>query len=475
MNRNKYPELPVLLVDDEPDFLNSAEITLAADGITHVVTLSDSRQVEEFLLVNSVSMIALDLNMPFISGRQLLPKIVRNHPGIPVIVITAVNEVDAAVEAMKNGAFDYLLKPVDDSRLLTAVRRSLEMGEVRAENVKLKEYLLSRKLKHPELFASIITMSPMMHAIFQYVEAIARTSLPVLITGETGSGKELIARSIHDLSERRGEFVAENVAGLDDHLFSDTLFGHKRGAFTGADRDRPGLIERASGGTLFLDEIGDLAVETQVKLLRLLQEKQFYPLGSDMPKLSDARIVVATLQNLEELAKNGTFRKDLYYRLQSHHIHLPPLRERKEDIPLLVNHFLEKAAAELIKKIPAFPKELLILLKNYSFPGNIRELEGMIFDALSRHQSGILALEPFREKIGIKSSQMLPSTQEVELNGFDLVFGDPLPNLKQVEELLIAEALRRADDNQTIAAQLLGLTRRALNNRLQRRKGEDDQ
>ena len=294
MNQNFFPRKPVVLVDDEEHFLMSAEFALTSDGINNVCTFNDSRTVLSFLKNNETSVIALDMNMPHISGWDLLPQIVRDFPQIPVIIITAVNEVETAVESMKAGAFDYILKPVDDQRLTSAVRRALEISQVRDENTKLKEYLLSRRLKHPETFEFIITQSSAMDSIFQYIEAIATTPLPVLITGETGTGKELIARAIHKLSGRTGEFIAENVAGLDDNLFSDTLFGHKKGAFTGADSDRQGLIERATNGTLFLDEIGDLAIESQVKLLRLVQEKQYYPLGSDIPKLTDARIVVAT-------------------------------------------------------------------------------------------------------------------------------------------------------------------------------------
>jgi len=469
MNQNTYPKLPVVLVDDEEHFLMSAEFALSSDGITNVKSISDSRKVESFLEENDVAVVALDMNMPHIGGWELLPKIVRNYPNVPVIVITAVNEVETAVESMKAGAFDYILKPVDDQRLTSAIHRALEFSQVRAENKRLKEYLLSRELKHPDAFDFIITQSPAMHAIFQYIEAIAATPLPVLITGETGTGKELIARAIHNLSGRQGEFVAENVAGLDDNLFSDTLFGHKKGAFTGAEKDRLGLIERASSGTLFLDEIGDLAVESQVKLLRLLQEKQYYPLGSDMPKLSGARIVVATLQNLEELSHKDVFRKDLFYRLQSHHIHLPPLRDRKEDIPLLVDFFMKNAAQEIGKKTPTYPRELITLLKNYTYPGNIRELEGLIFDAVSRHQSGILSMDTFRDKFAKSADFNADYVAEHEVES-DVHFGDPLPSLKETETLLIAEAMKRADGNQTIAAGMLGLTRRALNNRLQRAK-----
>ena len=285
MKQATFPSLPVLLVDDEEQFLLSASFTLSADGINNVMQCQDSRKVISLLSKQDFSVIALDMNMPHISGWELLPMIARDFPDTPVIIITGVSEIETAVECMKSGASDYIVKPVDDARLVTTIRREIEMKEVQSENALLKQYLLSDKLEHPEAFSTIITKSNAMRSIFQYVEAIARTSMPVLITGETGVGKELIARATHDLSGRIGEFVPLNVAGVDDTLFSDTLFGHRRGAFTGADRDRKGLIEQAEAGTLFLDEIGDLSLESQVKLLRLLQEAKYYPIGSDVPKL----------------------------------------------------------------------------------------------------------------------------------------------------------------------------------------------
>ena len=343
MNKTKYPSLPVLLVDDEEQFLLSASFTLSSAGINNIVECQDSREVIQQLADQDFELIVLDMLMPYVSGSELLPKITQDYADIPVVIITAVTELETAVECMKSGAFDYLVKPVDDERLVTCIQRAIEFREMRNENTLLKQYLLSDRLEHPEAFSAIITQNNTMRSIFQYVEAIAGTSLPVLITGETGSGKELIARAIHDVCGRTGEFVPVNVAGVDDTLFSDTLFGHKRGGFTGADRDRKGLIEQASGGTLFLDEIGDLSLESQVKMLRLLQEGKYYPIGSDMPKLTDARMVVATNKDIDAMQRTGQFRKDLYYRLQAHHIHIPPLRERREDIDLLVEHFLQAA------------------------------------------------------------------------------------------------------------------------------------
>jgi DNA-binding NtrC family response regulator len=308
-----------------------------------------------------------------------------------------------------------------------------------------------------------------MRSIFQYVEAIARTAMPVLITGETGVGKELIARALHELSGRAGEFVPLNVAGVDDALFSDTLFGHRRGAFTGADQDRRGLIEQAAAGTMFLDEIGDLGLESQVKLLRLLQEGKYYPIGSDVSKLSDARIIVATNRDIASMQHKDEFRKDLYYRLQTHYIHIPPLRERKEDIPLLVDHFLAKSSGQLGKKKPTPPRQLPTLLGTYHFPGNVRELESMVFDAVSRHQSGVLSMESFRAKVGHDQANR-PEIQQAPPVEADkqIQFPEQLPTLKEAEQMLIDQALERADGNQTIAARLLGISRRALSNRLSR-------
>jgi len=470
MTTTIYPESAILLIDDEEHFLRSAQFTLSSEGLSNVITCADSRRALETLAQQPCSVVILDLNMPHLSGWDLLPQITGRFPDLPIVVITAVNEVETAVRCIKAGAFDYLVKPVDDGRLITVVTRALQFHEVRLENERLKYYLLTAQLQHPDKFAAILTNDPAMRGIFQYIEAIAQTPLPVLITGETGTGKELIARAVHEVSGRRGEFIAVNVAGLDDQLFSDALFGHQKGAFTGADRDRKGLIEKAAGGSLFLDEIGDLRPESQVKLLRLLQDGQYYPIGSDAAKLSDARIIVATLRDVENLTTTAAFRQDLYFRLKAHHIHIPPLRQRKDDIALLVDHFLLAAATKLGKKKPTPPKELYTLLRNYGFPGNIRELEGIIYDAVSRHLSGILSLDSIRAAIHLEPVQQSEPGENgtATTDEASLTFGERLPTLKEAEERLIEEALARSNQNQSIAAEMLGLSRRALNNRLNR-------
>jgi len=476
MKKITYPALPVLVVDDEEQFRLSLIMTLSSNGINNVIECGDSRSVPGILQETPCEMVLLDLAMPGLPGSKLLPEIVKEYPHLPVIILTAINEVNTAVECMKCGAFDYLVKPVDESRLVTTVRRAAELRQMQDENSRLKEYLLSNTLKNPEAFAPTITQNTSMRSIFQYAEAVATTPLPVLITGETGVGKELIAQSVHKASGRSGQFIAVNVAGIDDTLFSDTLFGHKRGGFTSAESDRKGLIEQAADGTLFLDEIGELSQESQVKLLRILQEGRYYPIGSDIPRLSNARFIVATNRDIEEMVRNSTFRRDLYYRLQTHRIHIPPLRERRDDIPLLTDHFIRKASATLQKKVPAVPPELFILLNNYLFPGNVRELEGMIFDAISRHQKGILSLDAIRDKVGNNTIPKGEGTNHEAAVAIvkRLTFGDALPTMKETGDLLIQEALARSKGNQKIAAMMLGITRRALNNRLHRKTGNND-
>lgn len=467
MNQVRYPSVPILLIDDEKNFLDAAALILARDGINHTIQCQDSRQAMPLLEEQEFSVVILDMFMPHITGQELLPRINQAFPDIPVVVLTAVGDVKTAVECMKSGAFDYLVKPADALTLSSTVRRALNYWEVKSENRLLKKYLLTDDLESPEAFAGIVTGAKIMRSIFQYAETIAGTSLPVLITGETGVGKELMADAIHRLSGRSGRFVPVNIAGLDDNLFTDTLFGHVKGGFTGADRDRSGLIEQASAGTLFLDEIGDLVIPSQVKLLRLIQEGKYYPLGSDKQKSTDARVVVATNRDLKEALEKETFRKDLYFRLRGHHLHLPPLRERKEDIPLLFSHFLSRACRSLDKAVPTFPPELLTLLSTYYFPGNIRELQSMVYDAVTRHQKGILSMNSFKAIIQEKGliPEPVPGMESTEFQ-WGRAFEGRFPTLKEVEETLVAEAMKIAEGNQGIAASMLGINRKTLNKRL---------
>ena len=384
----------ILAVDDEEAVLNGVRRTLRAEGFENVLMCRDPRDVEPLLDAEPVSLILLDLMMPHIGGRELLERIAASHPEIPVIVVTAEQDVRTAVDCMKSGAYDYLLKPAGGPELMAVISRALEHRELREENARLRSKLLQEELTRPELFDEIITVDAAMFGLFAYLEVIAGGSNPVLICGETGSGKELFARAIHNLSSRRGPFVAVNVAGLDDTMFSDTLFGHKPGAFTGAVGIRKGMIEAAGRGTLFLDEIGDLSEASQVKLLRVLQEREYHTLGDDAPKRLEARVVAATHQDPAKL------RRDLYFRLRAYHVRIPPLRERTGDLPSLVNHFVREASHDLDRKPPVVPERLYRSLSHYDFPGNVRELRALVFDAVARHTEGPLPIEPFLEAIG---------------------------------------------------------------------------
>jgi len=464
MNQNKLPKHPILIVDDEINLLNSFELTLMDHGIDNIILCSDSRSVMNILKENEIELILLDLSMPYIRGEELLKEIVPNYPEIQVIIVTGDTELETAVECMKLGAFDYIVKPVENNRLINVIKKALEIQRLREENFSLKSILVTDSLNHPETFKEIITQNTKMNSIFQYIEAIAKTSEPILITGETGVGKELIAKAIHEASNRKGLFVTSNIAGVDHQMFSDTLFGHKKGAFTNAVQDRKGQLERATGGTIFLDEIGDLGFQSQIKLLRLLQEKEYYPLGADIPRFTDSLIVLATNKNLEEMVHNGTFRKDLYYRLKVHHITPIPLRERLDDLPFLLDHFLKKAADSFGKNKPTIPQELITLLSTYHFPGNIRELQSMVFDAVGTHKSKIMSMKVFKEHIDPKSNIDLRA--DIPCLSEKVVFGENLPTLKEIQGVLVNEALKRTNNNQSIAAKLLGVTRQALNRRI---------
>lgn len=473
MDKQLSPLSPILLVDDEEAWLHSFSLTLRSVGLSNIRCCADSRTVMEILSNEEIGVIVLDLTMPHLSGEELLPQIVREYPQIPVIIITGLDLVDTAVRCMKLGAFDYYTKVSEETRLIAGVRRAVDISRLRRENDLLKEHFLKDKLDRPEAFSRITTHNKAMRSIFQYMESIANTNEPVLISGETGVGKELIAQALHVLSNRKGEFVPLNVAGLDDTMFADTLFGHKKGAFTGAEQARRGLIEQAAGGTLFLDEIGDLSQLSQTKLLRLLQEREYLPLGSDIPKRTDCRMIFATHQNLQEMQETGAFRKDLYYRLHAHRIHIPPLRERLDDLPLLVDHFFDEAAARLNKKRPAFPKELISLLGTYDFPGNVRELKNMVFDAVSAHKNRTLSMDSFKDYLRLRRPNLEEEVKrrpETKTPFADLL---KLPSIREAGYLLVLEALNRANGNQSIAAEMLGITRQALNWRLKQADREE--
>jgi len=473
MNERLNPQHPIIIVDDEEQILLSIDTILRLAGLNNVLPCKDSRQVIDLLARQTAEVVLLDLTMPYIDGQELLTMINQEFPDIPVIIVTGAVDVEIAVQCMKSGAFDYVVKPVEEGRLISAVNHGIAFRELKRENLALKQHMLSDKLERPEIFSEIITNNKKMFSIFQYIESIAPTSQPVLITGETGTGKELIAQAIHKSSGRKGNFVAVNVAGLDDNVFTDTLFGHVKGAFTGADSARQGLVEQAAGGTLMLDEVGDLNQTSQIKLLRFLQDGEYLPLGVDYPKQADVRIIAITNEDLPTLIRTGRFRKDLNYRLRTHRIHVPPLRERIDDIPFLLDHFWEMAAHDLNKQKPTPPRELFTLLGTCSFPGNVRELRAMVFDAVSRYKSGPFPFQFFKSHVAKEQGDVLAATNPDSM-GTDLIaFSGNLPTIKKATALLITEAMKRANNNQTIAASMLGISQQALSKRLKQDKSDE--
>ncbi|WP_367142592.1 sigma-54-dependent transcriptional regulator [Desulfobacula sp.] len=463
-NRQQTMDRPILIVDDEPEILLAVDTCLRMAGMDNIITISDARDVIRQMERKIPCLMILDLNMPHINGGRLLKIVRKTYPRIPVIILTGDIDVDTAVKCMKIGAMDYVVKPVEEVRLLAAVKQALAYEDLKNKFHDSPASDLFSQIKNPTAFAHIITQDKKMHAVFHYIEAIAPSSQPVLVFGETGVGKELIGQSIHTLSKRKGKLVVINVAGLDDNVFSDTLFGHIQGAFTGAQKTRQGLIEQAAGGTLFLDEIGDLALTSQVKLLRLLQEREYLPLGSDKIKHSDARIITSTNLNLWALEKKGIFRKDLIYRLSTHTLTLPPLRERLLDLPLLLDRFICKAANELDKPVPDIPKTLIEQIETYPFKGNIRELKSMVYDAISRHREGPITANLFKA-LDTSGSGM----EEKDHQSFSL------PTLKEASRELVEKAMKQTGGNQSAAAGILGISQQALSKRLQKLKFEKNE
>jgi DNA-binding NtrC family response regulator len=460
----------IIIVDDEQSELNAYSFLLQTMGLKRITTVKDSRDVMSIMEQYHPAIVFLDLNMPYKSGKEVLIELRETHPHTPVIICTANSDVEVAVECLKLGAHDYLVKPIDSEKFGSALRNALEISALRYEVMALKGLSISKKLQHPSIFSRIITKSPAMLRLFQYIESTAASGQPVLILGETGSGKELFARAIHDVSGYPGKFVAVDVSGLDDTLFSDTLFGHKKGAFTSAEKDRTGLIHKAASGTLFLDEIGDLSKPSQVKLLRLIQEGIYYPLGDDQPKNCQARIITATNKSLNDLTgREDEFRIDLYYRLSTHLIQIPALRERKEDIPILAAYLADQAATSMGKKIVTINKRLLDLFAALPFPGNVRELKTYVYDAVAQCQSEELNEMDIGSRLSLAQSPHMEETPTTRAPSLETLFGH-FPTLSELSEYAVQKALEAANNNQSKAAMALGISKQALSNRLKRRK-----
>lgn len=462
----KKPIKPVLLVDDEQNWLSTLHTVLKVEaGFNNIIECADSRKVIELLREVPCALVLLDLNMPHLSGYDLLPKILAESPTTQVVILSGMNQVDMAVECVKKGAFNYIIKSTELSQLLICIHNALWTQGLAEENLLMRKAFLSDELQRPECFEHIVTQCPKMHTIFRYCEALSLSREPVLVSGESGAGKELVAKALHKLFCPDEPLVSFNVAGLDDNTFSDALFGHVKGAYTGALEARKGLIDKAGKGVVFFDEIGDLSPASQLKLLRLLQEGEFFPLGSDSVRKSKARFVFATNRQLEELVEQGAFRKDLLYRLNSHHIQVPPLRERPKDISLLLDRFVGEASVQMGKEGIVVSREAYRLLQSYPFPGNVRQLRSLVFDAVAQAVEGRITADFFISKIS-KVYGEITSPAIASHGGAGIVFTGVLPTLKEVNQMVIDEALNRAGGNHRKAAEMLGMTRSALSKRL---------
>ena len=439
----------ILIAEDEKTQRELLEGFLKKESF-YVQAVANGREALQRLEGNFFDMVLIDYKMPELDGLQTLREIRKLYPDLPVVMMTAYGTVGTAVASMKEGALDYLTKPIDLDELLLMLQKVIERSALIKENKELKAQLQERYAS-----AHIVYGSPKMEEVMGLVARVAPSQATVLIRGESGTGKELIANAVHYASPRSGKpLVKVSCAAIPETLLESELFGHEKGAFTGASQRRIGRFEEADSGSIFLDEIGDLSPSTQVKLLRILQDKEFQRLGSNFNLKADVRVITATHRNLEEAIKKGLFREDLYYRLNVITITLPPLRERREDIPLLIDHFLQKYSKANQKSISDISKEARALLLRYPYPGNVRELENLVERAVVLCRSEVITTEDLPFHLREERAESL----------LELPAGEKsLPEiLEEVEKDRIVKALDRHHGVQTRAAESLGLSERML-------------
>lgn len=468
MGQELFPELPLLIVDDGQDFIRSLRFVLKTNGITNIECCQDSRDVMPRLKKKKFAVILLDLIMPNISGEELLPKIVGQYPGIPVIIITAHADIETARDCMKKGALNYLMKPFDTKDLVIKIKDALYLKYFNKEIILLKKELFSEGLPKPTIFPDITSRGKKMQSVFQMIGLIAVTSNPILIQGESGVGKKIVAQEIHKQSYRKGKFIEFNTAGVDDNSFDDILHGHKKGPLEKVGKNAEGLLEEAKDGTLFINEIANLPLKSQSKLHHLIKEWEYLPPGSDKPVSTNVRIIAATKKNLTALIKTNDFRQELYSLLKANDINIPPLRGHREDIPLLVEYFVNQSAEERGLKTPQVSEDIHKLLEQYDFPGNIDELKNMVYEAISRHKSGNLTSNVFEEKI---KNRPLFSYTGIEIPADKkVIFEKNLPAFAETEEVYIDEVINRSGGDRHKAARLAGLSKKKFKYRIKRIK-----
>jgi two-component system NtrC family response regulator len=443
----------ILLIDDEPAQITSIKSFLKRRDYT-ILTASSGKEGLNFIDDGNVDLVFTDFRMPDMNGLEVVQNIKNINPEIPVVVITAFSDTKDAVKVMKEGAFDYLSKPVDLDELEILVRKAKEHCYLISENKQLR-----KSLEEKYKFDSIISQSREMEEVLNTAGRVAKSKATVLIRGQSGTGKELIAKAIHYSSNRKDNaLITVNCAALSENLLESELFGHEKGSFTGASSQRIGRFEQAEGGTLFIDEIGDIALQTQVKLLRALQFGEFERVGGSKTIKVDVRVITATNRDLEQLIKEGFFREDLFYRINVVTINLPTLRERKTDIPLLIRHFVEKYARENNKNIRNISKEAQDYLMRYSFPGNIRELENIIERAVVMSRDELITTSDLPPGLSLTNENAVFDPDD---------FADTYTQkVAAFERAMIDAALELKNGNQSQAAKLLGISERHLRSRM---------
>ncbi|MCH3908584.1 MAG: sigma-54 dependent transcriptional regulator [Sphaerochaeta sp.] len=450
----------ILICDDEKNIREGLALAMQGEGYA-TLTAENAEKAWDLVNKEDVDLVITDLRMDGMGGEELLKRIHGAYPQLPVIILTGHGTIETAVVAMRDGAIDFFTKPVDLDRLTLVVGKALKNRDLQAEHDEMKQELDDYKARD-KYNKVIIGKSQKMTHLMDTIAQIAPTVIPVLITGESGVGKELAADAIEEFSKRHGKpFIKLHCASLPDTLLEDALFGHEKGAFTGAVDQRKGRFEDADGGTLFLDEIGEISKSTQVKLLRILQEKQFERLGGNKTITVDVRIISATNRNLEEAIKDGSFREDLYYRIKGVEINVPPLRERKEDIPLLIASFLDKFNKENDRNVEGFTEKAKHALYSYDWPGNIRELQNCIMGAAAICRTSLIDV-----------GDLPPTVTKAE--AASTVNMDVGITLAEGEKRLIISTLEKCGGNKTKAAQVLDIGRKTLHRKLQEYQIEDN-
>ena len=446
----------ILVVDDDQAVLNYLNIFLLQTEEFEITTLSESPKAFDELLTETYDVLLLDMDMPQVTGIEILSWINEQKLDVTTIVLTGVEDIELAVSAMKLGAQDYLTKPVDNDHLLDVISHAVEKRTVTTLPSSQERSESLDTLVFRDAFSGIVTQNADMIKLFHVVEKMAQTDNSILIWGESGTGKELIARAIHNISKRNVKnFVAVNAGSFANEFFASEFFGHDKGAFTGATADKKGFLEEADQGTLFLDEIGELALPIQVKLLRVLQEGEFFRLGSTRNLKADVRIIAATNKNLFDETKKGNFRKDLFYRLNMNSVYLPPLKEREGDIPLLAQHFMKKFAANANKEITGISDSVMHLLTQYDYPGNVRELMNIINSAVIIETQSELRKQSLPQYFLDSADTMTGAVRDL-----------PQKSLKEVEKEHILKVLKLCDGNKTKASKVLGISRISLINKV---------